>query len=80
MVKIAFLGAGSTIFARNVLGDAMCTPVLRDAEISLYDIDGERLRQSEAILGAINKGKGGKAGISSYLGPENRKAALKGAD
>jgi alpha-galactosidase len=79
MVKIAFMGAGSTIFARNVLGDAMCTPVLQDAEIALYDIDGERLRQSEAILGAISKGKGGKARISSYLGPENRKAALKGA-
>ncbi|MDR0450309.1 MAG: alpha-glucosidase/alpha-galactosidase [Treponema sp.] len=74
------MGAGSTIFARNVLGDAMCTPALRDAEIALYDIDGERLSQSEAILGAINQGKGGKAGISSYLGVENRKAALKGAD
>ena len=41
MVKITFLGAGSTVFARNVLGDCMCTPVLRDAEIALYDIDGE---------------------------------------
>jgi alpha-galactosidase len=80
MVKIAFMGAGSTIFARNVLGDAMCTPVLGDAEIALYDIDGERLKQSEAILGAINRGKGGKAKISSHLGPENRKAALKGAN
>jgi alpha-galactosidase len=80
MVKIAFMGAGSTIFARNVLGDAMCTPVLRDAEIALYDIDGERLRQSEAILGAINTGKGGKAKISACLGPENRKAALKDAN
>jgi alpha-galactosidase len=80
MVKIAFMGAGSTIFARNVLGDAMCTPVLQDAEIALYDIDGERLKQSEAILGAINRGKGSKARISSCLGPENRKAALKGAN
>ena len=41
MVKIAFLGAGSTVFARNVLGDCMCTPVLRDAEIALYDIDAK---------------------------------------
>ena len=30
MIKITFLGAGSTIFARNVLGDCMCQPVLRD--------------------------------------------------
>jgi alpha-galactosidase len=80
MVKIAFMGAGSTVFARNVLGDAMGTPVLQDAEIALYDIAGDRLSQSQAILGAINKGKGGKAKVSSYLGVENRKAALKGAN
>ena len=24
MAKIAFLGAGSTVFAKNVLGDCMC--------------------------------------------------------
>jgi alpha-galactosidase len=39
MIKITFLGAGSTVFARNVLGDCMCTPSLQDAEIALYDID-----------------------------------------
>jgi alpha-galactosidase/6-phospho-beta-glucosidase family protein len=38
-MKITFLGAGSTVFARNVLGDCMCTPALQDAEIALYDID-----------------------------------------
>jgi alpha-galactosidase len=80
MTKIAFMGAGSTVFARNVLGDCMCSPVLRDSEIALYDISGERLQQSEAILNAINRGLGGKARISSYHGVENRKAALKGAD
>jgi alpha-galactosidase len=81
-MKITFFGAGSTIFARNVLGDAMCSPVLyKDGlEIALYDINGERLTQSETIIEAINKGKGGKAHIKSYFGPENRKAALKGAD
>jgi alpha-galactosidase len=79
MTKIAFMGAGSTIFARNVLGDCMCSPVLRDSEIALYDIDGERLKQSEAILNAINNGLGGKARIKSYLGVENRKTALKNA-
>jgi alpha-galactosidase len=80
MAKITFMGAGSTIFARNVLGDCMCSPVLRESEIALYDIDGERLRQSEAILNAINRGQGGKARITAYLGVENRKAALKGAN
>jgi alpha-galactosidase len=74
------MGAGSTIFARNVLGDCMSSAVLQDSEIALYDIDGVRLKESEAILSAINKGKGGKAHIGSYLGVENRRAALKDAD
>ncbi len=78
-MKITFLGAGSTVFARNVLGDCMTSEVLCDSEIALYDIDGARLKESEAILGAINKGLGGKAKISSYLGVENRKEALRGA-
>ena len=80
MAKITFMGAGSTVFARNVLGDAMCSPVLADSEIALYDIDGQRLKESEVIINAINDGLGGKAKISAYLGVENRKAALKGAD
>jgi len=80
MAKITFMGAGSTIFARNVLGDAMCSPVLADSEIALYDIDGQRLKESEVIINAINRGLGGKAKISAYLGVENRKEALRGAD
>ena len=81
MAKITFLGAGSTVFARNVLGDCMCTPVLRDAEIALYDIDAKRLEESEIILQAINRNTNeGQARIHTYLGTENRKAALKGAD
>jgi len=39
MKEITFIGAGSTIFARNILGDAMLVPELQDATISLYDID-----------------------------------------
>jgi len=80
MAKITFLGAGSTIFARNVLGDAMASPVLESCEIALYDIDGQRLKESEVIIQAINKGLGGKAKISAYLGVENRKEALRGAN
>ena len=38
-MKITFMGAGSTVFARNVLGDCMCTPALCEAEIALYDIN-----------------------------------------
>ena len=80
MVKITFMGAGSTVFARNVLGDCMCTPSLRDAEIALYDIDAKRLEDSEIILKAINKNvNNSRAVIKTYLGVENRKEALRSA-
>lgn len=81
MPKITFMGAGSTIFARNVLGDCMCTPALQEIEIALYDIDSHRLGDSEIILSAINKNTNqGRAKISTYLGVENRKDALRCAD
>ena len=38
-MKITFMGAGSTVFARNVIGDCMCTEALRDSEFALYDIE-----------------------------------------
>lgn len=79
MAKITFMGAGSTIFAKNVLGDCLCSPALCDSEIALYDIDGKRLRESETIISAINKAQGGKAVVRTYLGVENRKDALRNA-
>lgn len=80
MAKITFMGAGSTVFARNVLGDCMCTPALCDSEIALYDIDAKRLEDSEIILNAINKNiNDNRAKIKTYLGEENRKEALRGA-
>ena len=79
-MKLTFMGAGSTVFARNVIGDCMCSEVLRDSVFALYDIDGERLEQSCVILEAMRKAKGGYGRIECYLGVENRKAALKGAD
>lgn len=80
MVKVTFMGAGSTVFARNVIGDCMCSPVLRDAEFALYDIDGTRLSESAEILGAMNRTLGGHARITTHLGVENRKEALRGAN
>ncbi len=80
-MKITFLGAGSTVFARNVIGDCMCTPSLRESTFTLYDIDEKRLEDSKIILEAINKNvNGSRAKIETYLGEQNRKAALKGAD
>lgn len=81
MPKITFMGAGSTVFARNVLGDCMCTPALREAQIALYDIDPLRLEESELILSAINRNVNeSRAVIRTYCGVENRKEALRGAD
>lgn len=81
MSKIAFMGAGSTVFAKNVLGDALLTPSLRESEIALYDIDGNRLEESYLMLSVLNKNcNGGRASIRKYLGVENRREALRGAD
>ena len=81
MAKITFMGAGSTVFVRNVLGDCMCAPALRDAEMALYDIDAKRLEDSEIILGALNRNiNEGRAKITAHLGPGQRKDALRGAD
>ncbi len=79
-MKITFMGAGSTVFARNVIGDCLCSEALRDSVFSLYDIDGERLEESRTILEAIRAAKGGYGKIECYLGVENRKDALRGAD
>jgi alpha-galactosidase len=74
------MGAGSTIFAKSILGDSMCSEALRDSHIALYDIDGKRLRESKLMLDTINANvNGGRAKITAHLGVRNRKAALKGA-
>ncbi len=81
MVKITFMGAGSTVFAKNVLGDSMCTEALENSEIRLYDIAGDRLKESQIMLEAINQNVNkGRAKIKTYLGVENRKDALRDAD
>ena len=78
-MKITFMGAGSTVFARNVIGDCLCTESLRESEFALYDIDGQRLEESRVILEAMNKTMGNHGKITTYLGVENRKEALRGA-
>ncbi len=80
MMKITFMGAGSTVFARNVIGDCLCTEALRDSVFALYDIDGERLKESETILNAMRNTLGGYGRIECYLGVEQRKDALRGAN
>jgi len=81
MAKITFMGAGSTVFAKNVLGDSMLSPALHDAHIALYDIDGVRLKESKRILDTLNTNlNSGQATITAHLGPASRRAALRSAD
>lgn len=80
-MKVTFMGAGSTVFAKNVLGDIMSTPALRECEIALYDIDGVRLEESYIMVTALNRNiNESRAKVEKYLGVENRKDALRGAD
>ncbi|MBE6717206.1 MAG: alpha-glucosidase/alpha-galactosidase [Ruminococcaceae bacterium] len=80
-MKITFMGAGSTVFAKNVLGDVMLTPALRECEISLYDIDAQRLEESYIMISALNKNiNESRAVVTKHLGVENRKEALRGSD
>ncbi|MBQ9760470.1 MAG: alpha-glucosidase/alpha-galactosidase [Clostridia bacterium] len=80
-MKITFMGAGSTVFSKNVLGDTMMCDVFHDVEIALYDIDGARLEESYLLITAMNQSiNQGRAKISKYLGVENRKEALRGAN
>jgi alpha-galactosidase len=77
MPKICFLGAGSTVFAVNLLGDILNYTELADATISLHDIDPERLEVTRMVGERIAKGLGAHARIEAHL---DRRAALDGAD
>ncbi|HBV03313.1 MULTISPECIES: alpha-glucosidase/alpha-galactosidase [Mammaliicoccus] len=76
MSKITFLGAGSTVFAKNILGDCMTVDALQDFEFALYDIDEERLNDSEMMLNNLKNGMDSTVTVKSY---KNRKEALRGA-
>lgn len=76
MSKITFLGAGSTVFAKNVLGDCLLTPALQGFEIALFDIDHVRLQDSANMLNNIKKTSGSTSVIKAYT---DRKEALSGA-
>ena len=80
-MKITFMGAGSTVFSKNVLGDTMMCEPFHDMEVALYDIDGQRLEESYLLIEKMNQSiNEGRATIKKYLGVEQRKDALRGAD
>lgn len=81
MTKVAFLGAGSTIFAKNLIGDILLSEALRDSEIALYDIDDQRLRDTLRVVETLNRTiPDSRAGFTVHHGPEERREALRGAD
>ena len=78
MPKIAFVGAGSTVFTRNLVGDVLFQPELRDStEFALMDIDAERLRSAEIVAGRLVEAHGAGATVTATT---DRRAALDGAD
>jgi alpha-galactosidase len=77
MTKIAFIGAGSAVFTRNLVGDVLRFEELADATIALMDIDAERLRTAEVVTQRLALGLGAPATIQSTL---DRREALDGAD
>lgn len=77
MTKITFIGAGSTIFMQNIVGDALLTPALADSHFALMDIDPQRLAESEAVARSMIRSVGAGATVSTHT---DRRAALDGAD
>lgn len=77
MAKITFLGAGSTVFAKNLLVDILSFPELAESVISLHDIDGERLETSARVARHVAKQQGANPLIEATA---ERREALAGAD
>jgi alpha-galactosidase len=77
VTRIAFVGAGSVVFTRNLLGDILAFPELREVEIALHDIDADRLATAEAMARHVARTIGASPAISAHL---DRRRALEGAD
>ncbi len=77
MARIAFVGAGSVVFTKNLLGDILWFPELRDVEIALHDIDPGRLASAEAMARYVARERGASPRITAH---RDRRAAIDGAD
>lgn len=77
MPKITFIGAGSTVFAKNLLGDILSFPELAQSEIALFDINEDRLSTSNVVAHRVAEAVGAKPRIHATT---DRRAALDGAD
>jgi alpha-galactosidase len=77
MTRIAFIGAGSVEFTKNLLGDILALPALRDVEIALHDIDADRLQAADAMARWVARERDAQPEITTHV---DRRAALDGAD
>lgn len=75
--RITFIGAGSTVFMKNIIGDALQRPALANATIALMDIDRERLSESETVARKLAATLASKAVIETHT---DQRKALEGAD
>jgi alpha-galactosidase len=78
-VKVALIGAGSTVFAKTLMGDLLSVQEFAGADttLALMDVDPERLRTSEIVSGKVADAAGATPRIEATI---DRRAALDGAD
>ena len=74
--KVTFIGAGSSVFMKNIVGDVLQRPALAGARIALMDIDPTRLEESAVIAGKLSQMLGGAATVETH---SNQRQALDGA-
>ena len=77
MTRIAFIGAGSVVFTKNLLGDILDFPALHEVQIALHDIDLDRLETAESMARYVAAARGASPTITTHL---DRRAAIDGAD
>ncbi len=77
MPKIAFIGAGSLVFSRKLMGDILSFPELQGSTLSLMDIDRERLTRTVAAADAMLEHNDVEATVEATT---NRLEALVDAD
>ncbi|SHH13347.1 alpha-glucosidase/alpha-galactosidase [Marivita hallyeonensis] len=77
MTRIAFIGAGSTIFMKNIVGDVLHFPALEGATFALMDINEQRLEESALVARKLIAASGRRAQVEATM---DQRRALAGAD
>ena len=75
--RIVFIGAGSTVFMKNIVGDILQRPAISGATIALMDINPERLAESEIVASKLVRSLDVRARVETYT---DQRQALSGAD